>query len=63
MKLSWKDGYTFHPYILLSSNGDNLNIIYEAIFIEPYSVLSEVTRSSNEDPPLNIAEPELIYRG
>ena len=28
-----------------------------------YSVRSEVTQSSNQDPPLELAKPELIYRG
>ena len=48
---------------MLSSNGDNLNIIYEAIFTGPDSVPSEVTRARNQDPPLELAKPELIYRG
>ena len=49
--------------VLLSSNGDNLNMIQEAIFTGPASVPSEVTRSRNQDPPLELAELELIYRG
>ena len=48
---------------MLSSNGDNLNIIYEAIFTGPDSVPSEVTRARNQDPPLELAAPKLIYQG
>ena len=48
---------------MLLSNGDNLNIIYEAIFAGPDSVQSEVNQSRNQYPPLELASPKLIYRG
>ena len=49
--------------LLLSSNGDKLDYVRDYIFTGPDSVPSEVTPARNQDPPLELAEPELIYRG
>ena len=48
---------------MLSLNGDKLDYLWDYIFTGPYSVPSEVTRAWNQDPPLELAESELIYGG
>ena len=47
--------------ILLSSNEIDLDYLRDYIFTGPDLVPSEVTRAWNQDPPLDLAEPELIY--
>ena len=49
--------------LFLSSNGDELDYLRDYIFTGPYSVPSDVTRAWNQDPPLELAESELIYGG
>ena len=49
--------------VFLSSNGYKIDVIYEKKFTVPDSVPSEVTQSWNQDPPLELSEPELINQG
>ena len=49
--------------LLLPSNEYKLEVFYETTFTGPDSVRCKVNQACNQDPPLQLAEPELIYRG